>query len=304
MKEDDVNEHGWTNIFNEIKAKGAIHDILLRTYLTKLHKISQRNVILYYSGWLDKTAPVDFGINDNDKNGFMTAIKGLNTKNGLDLILHTPGGNIAAIESIVEYIHSMFDDIRAIVPQAAFSGGTMIAMSCKSIIMGKQSSLGPIDPQFNFKSASAIIEEFKKAKEEVEKNPHTIPIWQPIIAQYTPTVVGECDKAVKWSEELACTWLRKGIIKDVNDEKIRKIIKEFGHDETKSHDRHLSAKKCKDIGLNIEMMEDDQQLQDAILDVHHITKLTIGQTAAYKIIQNHDGKAFVDVLAPNLLPRS
>ena len=29
----------------------------------------------------------------------------------------------------------------------AMSGGTMIACSCKEILMGKHSSLGPVDPQ-------------------------------------------------------------------------------------------------------------------------------------------------------------
>ena len=38
-------------------------------------------------------------------------------------------------------------DIRAIVPQLALSAGTMVALACKEIIMGKHSSLGPIDPQ-------------------------------------------------------------------------------------------------------------------------------------------------------------
>ena len=43
------------------------------------------------------------------------------------------------------------EDIRAIIPQTSMSGGTMIACSCKEILMGKHSSLGPVDPQiFNY----------------------------------------------------------------------------------------------------------------------------------------------------------
>jgi ClpP class serine protease len=69
---------------------------------------------------------------------------------GLDLILHTPGGDMAATESLVDYLRQMFGkDIRAIVPQIAMSGGTMIALAWKEILMGKHSNLGPIDPQFS-----------------------------------------------------------------------------------------------------------------------------------------------------------
>lgn len=35
----------------------------------------------------------------------------------------------------------------------------MIALSCKSIVMGKQSSLGPIDPQIKGVSAHGAIED-------------------------------------------------------------------------------------------------------------------------------------------------
>ena len=78
----------------------------------------------------------------------MNAVYGLDRSKGLDLILHTPGGDLAATESIVTYLKKMFNnDIRAIIPQISMSAGTMIAMSCKEIIMGEQSSLGPIDPQ-------------------------------------------------------------------------------------------------------------------------------------------------------------
>jgi ClpP class serine protease len=68
-------------------------------------------------------------------------------KKGLNLILHTPGGSISATESIVDYLHRMFqEDIIAIIPQIAMLAGTMIACSCRKILMAKHANLGPIDP--------------------------------------------------------------------------------------------------------------------------------------------------------------
>ena len=41
------------------------------------------------------------------------------------------------------------------------------------------------------------------------------------------------------------------------------------------------------------MMEDDQQLQDAILSVRHSVMITLQTTSASKIIENQNRKAFI-----------
>ena len=70
-------------------------------YLDLFSQYTNRNVISYYSGFLQKPGNAATGIDDNDKNAFMQAVHHLDKSKGLDLILHTPGGDIAATESIV-----------------------------------------------------------------------------------------------------------------------------------------------------------------------------------------------------------
>ena len=114
----------WNQLLDEINAAEGIHDVIRRRYLKEVFEITGRNVIIYYAGWFQKGSIAGIEINDEDKNGFMTVIHELDRSRGLDLILHTPGGDMAATESLVEYLRSMFDtDIRAIVPQLAMSGG-------------------------------------------------------------------------------------------------------------------------------------------------------------------------------------
>lgn len=287
----------WNEILDEVKSAGSTYDIVRKKYLANLHQLTKRNVIAYYSGWLQKKGNLPFGIDDSDKIGFMTTIHGLDRTKGLDLILHTPGGDMAATESIVDYLHQMFQmDIRAIVPQLSMSGGTMIACACKSIIMGKHSNLGPIDPQIGGLPAHGIIEEFENAHRETKADPTKIEIWRPILSKYPPTIIGECQKAIKWAEAMVSLWLADGMLKDVPDksQKIENILEELGnHSLTKSHARHLSALKCRDMGLKIEMMEDDQKLQDAILTLHHIYMITLSATYAVKMIENHGGIAYI-----------
>jgi hypothetical protein len=289
----------WHTILEEITRSGSTHDIVRRQYLRFLSKLTGRNVIVYYSGWLQKPGIPGSHLNDADKNGFMTAIHQMKREKGLDLILHTPGGETAATESLVDYLHSMFGtNIRAVVPQLALSAGTMIACSCKEIIMGNHSSLGPIDPQLAGIPAHGVIEEFNRAHQEIRVDPSKIPVWQPIIAKYAPTLIGECEKSIKWSIEMTKEWLLRGMLSGKVDaeERVGTILKELvDHSLTLSHARHLSASKCKSIGLEISMLEDDQRLQEAVLSVHHACIHTLAATGAYKIIENQNGVAYIQV---------
>jgi len=297
----------WNQLLNECNALGSQLDVLRRKYVALLHEATRRNVIIYYSGWLQKPQLDWTAINDEDKNGFMSTIHEMDRSKGLDLVLHTPGGDVAATESIVDYLRRMFGtDIRAIVPQLAMSGGTMICLACREILMGKQSSLGPIDPQFRGIPAHGVIEEFETARKEIKEDPANIPLWQPVIAKYHPTLIGECQKAITWSERLTREWLSSGIFSDdpEKDAKIERVWEELGsHALTLSHERHLSAERCRELGLTVVMLEDDQAMQDAVLSVHHATMLTLDKTAAAKIIENHMGRAYIKLAQQMVVAR-
>lgn len=289
----------WDQVRSDISTVGSGHDVIRRQYLKRLSERTGRNTIIYYSGWLEKSMLASqgltgFEVNDSDKNGFMATIHKLDRNLGLDLLLHTPGGNVAATESLVDYLRSMFSDIRVIVPQLAMSAGTMIALSSNRVVMGKHSSLGPIDPQFGGLPAHGIVEEFNRAKKEIQEDPSTIPVWQPIIAKYNPTLIGEAEKAIAWANQMVKSWLENWMFEGHADaaHKAERIVSELGsHALTLSHDRHISAAKATEYGVNIEMLEDDQGLQDMVLAVHHATIQTLGETPAMKIIENQEGIA-------------
>jgi ATP-dependent protease ClpP protease subunit len=290
----------WDEILHEIQAAGSTHDVIRRKYLQQLNQITGRNVIVYYSGWLQKPGLADVELNDADKNGFMNAIHGLDRTKGLDLILHTPGGDTAATESTVDYLRAMFNiDIRAVIPQLAMSAGTMIACACKEIVMGKHSSLGPIDPQFGGGiPAHGIVEEFARAYREIKMDQTKAFVWQPIIAKYQPAFIGECEKAIDWANEMVREWLLSGMLagKENAEQTVTNILHELGdHALTKSHARHLSISRCQKMGLEVVPLEDNSELQDAVLSVHFACIHTLSATGAYKIIENHLGKAYIQI---------
>jgi hypothetical protein len=66
---------------------------------------------------------------------------------------------------------------------------------------------------------------------------------------------------------------------------------------TKSHARHISFDRAKDMGLEVLELESKiLDLQDAIMTVHHACNLTLSATGAYKIIENHNGVASLGIL--------
>jgi hypothetical protein len=292
----------WKEVLDELQAeanKGTPNplDAIRRKYLLEIHKKTGRNVIAYYSGWLQRGNAIDVIVNDKDKNALMVTIHKLDRTKGLDLILHTPGGDLAATESIVDYLDQMFgNDVRAIIPQISMSAGTMIALSCKEIIMGKQSNLGPIDPQMGGVACQAVLDEFENAKKDIKANPQAAPLWQVIISKYHPTFLGACQSSIEWSEKLAYDWLKRNMCNG-DETKTKKILKEFSdHKTNKSHSRHISKNKCKEIGVSIIDMESDNDLQDLILTVHHSFMHTFSHSTATKIVENHLGLAYVEAL--------
>lgn len=290
---------------------GAAHDKFRHQYLGKLHRHTQRNAILYYSGWLQypDDSSSAFSLNDMDISGFMATIHKLDRAKGLDLILHTPGGGIAATEALVNYLRSMFGtDIRAIVPQLALSAGTMTALACKEVVMGKHSSLGPTDPQMGGMAAHSLIQEFHQAAAQIN-DPNTgagyIPLWQQIFSRVPPTLFTEAHHAITWADEMVFEWLKSGMFDGHPDAEAlaKKVIENFGsHQKSLAHERHISIAKAKDWGVKVVELETDQLLQDLVLTIHHATLQTLASLGVSKLIENHNGISFIQRLDFGHLP--
>ena len=289
----------WNDIMDEVRNTQSQFDYVRLKYLEKLAEYTNRNVIAYYSSWLNKPNVQNLDINDSDMTGFMNSVHNMDCSKGLDLILHTPGGDPSAAETIVHYIREKFNnDIRIIVPQIAMSAGTMIACSGKEIIMGRQSSLGPIDPQFNGIPAYNIMQEFIEAKNDLMNHPENAQYWAIKLQQYPAAFMKTAIDAIELSKELVKEWLGTGMFdKDADNDKIEQIVGTLNnHDISKIHGRHLSAEYCKNMGLKVSMMEEDDELQERILSVHHAYMITLDATPAIKIIENQNKKSTISAL--------
>lgn len=289
---------GWKEISDEVRAcerKDAV-DFVRRKYLQKLHVENKRNVVAYYSAWVQKQGAKGVGIEDADMNAFMSCLHGLDFKLGLDLILHTPGGDVAAVEALIEYLHRKFKgDIVAYIPQLAMSGGTMMACACKEIYLGDHSNLGPIDPQLNGIPATSVQHEFERAISEVKQDKSRAEIWRMIIGRYPPGFVGDCENAIKWSHAIAARWLKECMFSSDEDgeTKANRVATALqNRNERFNHARKIGPEECARIGLKIQKLESNDRLQDLILSIHHAFILSLSQPSIVKIVENHDGKTY------------
>jgi ClpP class serine protease len=241
------------------------------------------------------------GIQDEDKNGFMMAVHGMDRSTGLDLILHTPGGEITATHSLVDYLHKMFkSDLRVIVPQIAMSAGTMIACCSREIVMSNHSNLGPIDPQLRGAPAYGVLKEFRQACREVKRDQSKVLVWQSIMSQYRPTFLSQCQNAISLSNDFVTAQLSNVMYSgDARAaQKAKAIVKALtDYSGNKAHDRHIHYEECKKIGLKVSLVEDDNDFQDLLLTVHHCYMHCLMNTHAFKMIENHNGAAFIKNVA-------
>lgn len=290
----------WNQINAEIDAIGSANapDQVRMAYLARFAALTGRPAISYYSGFLSKRGRdglfhPENAITDLDMNGFMAVAHGLERNQGLDLILHTPGGSIEATRGIVEYLYKMFGkDIRAIVPHMAMSAGTMIACAAKEIVMAKHSCLGPADPQVRGLPAMGILAEVDRAIVEMKAEPMKQIIWQQVFAKYPPAFILDCERSVDGAAAMVRAWLQGNMFSAEKDPRAAAATVTAGlmnYAETTEHGHHFLIEKCQEIGLRVVAVEDDQAFQEALLSFHHCCMATFSRTDAVKLIDNSNG---------------
>ncbi len=91
--------------------------------------------------------PLEFGTDDVLRKVVEARKSSEPAKRDLVVLLDTLGGYIEVVSRIVDTLRYHYDVVAFIIPNSAYSAGTVLAMSGDSIHMDYYSRLGPIDPQ-------------------------------------------------------------------------------------------------------------------------------------------------------------
>lgn len=126
----------------------TVKNLLFKT-LAQIEEITNSDVLNYYGAILD-----------GYENQFLSIIEDLandsNKKDCLAIILTTNGGSAMAVERYVNIIRKHYSKVIFIVPDYAYSAGTIFCMSGDDIYMDYFSVLGPIDPQVRNKEGKYV----------------------------------------------------------------------------------------------------------------------------------------------------
>lgn len=263
-------------------------------YMNMLSEHTGRNVIVYYSSFPNKSYGTSSSVTEWDISGFMRVMNLVDRSKGLDLVMQTPGGDPLAAEGIVEYLQAEFHgDIRVIVPYCAYSAGTLISCAAKSVILGKHSYLGPVDPQLGHIPCLNIINEFDDARADIIQNPTALDYWKLRLDSYYSGIYLQCKDAVNLGNELLDSWLRKYMFGGESgpelDEKVHRIFSKL-NSNNHAHGRHFGYRFCKELGLKVTELEADPVMQDLVLGLHHSLEFTISDLGLAKLLMNQMGE--------------
>lgn len=260
-----------------------------------------RNVLSYASSFLQKPQIPGLytSINMEDINGFMAGVHGLDFNKGLLLILHTPGGMAEAAQTIVDYLRSKFSTIDVLIPTYAMSAGTMIALGCDKIVMGRQSQMGPTDPQLIVGnrpfSAHSIVEQFEEAKSQISENSILAHAWAPVLRSFGPALLQEARKSIAYGQSLVQDWLRQYMFAKRDDPTAlaRTVSAHFAGNQHGSHGRRIGRDEARQQRLEVVDLEDCQKLQEEVLTLYHLSTIAFEMGPAAKSVLSSNGRLWI-----------
>ena len=198
---------------------------------------------------------VEFAITE-----FVDAI--LDTPKGgpLDIMLTTTGGQSEVAFRMASICRSEREDVRIIVPDSAYSAGTILALAADKILMSSSSTLGPIDPQirlsekglFAWMPAKAMVEAVKNLQEQAQANDYALRFSITMLGEINAILYQTAKNAIARTKPLA-TGVFKLRSNPPTDEQIKEIVEAL--QEHSIHSATIYHQEAKDIGLPVEYID-------------------------------------------------
>ena len=138
----------------------------------------------------------------------------------ITLLLDSPGGDVDAAEKVVHVLREACapsagsaGDLEIVVPNAAKSAATLIALGADRLLMGDSSELGPIDPQLQVAGGGsvpvfALIRAYEEAERRCVQHPGNS-AFAAELGKFDPILVAEMRQAVERARVCAENLLKR-----------------------------------------------------------------------------------------------
>lgn len=269
---------------------------MISNALLELEDIANSDV-LCYSG----------PIVDGNENVFLDIIEELadspDKRDSLMVVLTTTGGSAMAVERYVNIIRKHYKKVSFVVPDYAYSAGTIFCMSGDEIWMDYFSVLGPIDPQVKNKEGKFVpaLGYLDKVNSLIDKARNGS------LTNAEFLILKDFDlaelRAYEQAKELTVTLLKKWLVKykfknwdkHKNGDSVTMAEKEKRAEEIadklgdnniwKSHARPICIEELENLKLKIEDYSDKETLRKVIRRYYNLSKDMINKYGLNIFIQ-------------------
>ncbi len=201
----------------------------------------------------------------------------------LSIFLTTTGGSAEVVERMVNIVRYNYREVNFVIPDYAYSAGTIFCMSGDSILMDYSSVLGPIDPQVQTKdgkmaSALGYLDRIKELLERAKEKDFTEAEYL-ILKEFDHAEIKLYEQARDLTVDLLKKWLVTykfknwekhtstglPVTEDEKKERAEDIARDLGnYSKWKSHGRPISIEDLSILKLKIDDYSDKMELRTAI----------------------------------------
>lgn len=238
-----------------------------------------------------------FGPFEGGENFFLNIVEELASdpekKDRIFIILTTGGGSATVVERFVNILRQHYLEVNFIVPDYAYSAGTIFCMSGDSIHMDYFSVLGPIDPQVQNKEGKLVaalgyLDKINELLEKAQKNTLTQAEFI-ILKDFDLAELRGYEQAKDLTIALLEKWLVKYKFKNwthhrtdpaligqevTDDQKIARAKEIADHlsdnNKWKSHGRPIDISALKELKLEIDDYSDNIDRRALIRDYYEL----------------------------------
>ena len=258
--------------------------MLLQNSLSDLESATNSDVLSYFGP-----------IVDGNENAFLDIIEELanddDKKDTLSVVLTTNGGSAIAVERYVNIIRNFYDKVVFIVPDYAYSAGTIFCMSGDEIWMDYFSVLGPIDPQVTNKEgrmvpAMGYLDKVNELIEKAQKGTLTQAEFL-ILKDFDLAELRRYEQARELTIDLLKKWLvqykfknwtihnstKKPVTDKEKEKRAEEIAKELGNNKRwKSHGRPINIKELGTLKLKIDDYSNNMAVRPVIRQYYNLLR--------------------------------
>lgn len=254
---------------------------LIKQEHDNLEKILDADVFVYYGGLID-------GGERTVRKIIEDLAKDPNKKDKLYVVLTTGGGSINPVKRIVNIFRNYYSEIHYIIPDYAYSAGTIMCCSGDSILMSYYSVLGPIDPQVKnsdgkFVAALGYLDKINDLIAKAQNNTLTQAEFL-ILKDFDLAELRAYEQARDLAIDLLVDWLSiykfkdwtvhadgTTVTLDQKKDRAKAIATDLSDNKKwKSHGRPINRDELQSIGLKIDQIESIPNLYDSVMVYHDI----------------------------------